>query len=83
MDNTERLEKQIKELNTKVDDLTNQIFSIIGLLQEQNYLTIANNNLAPNDLRIDAFNRAMDIASIPEYKINNAKEEDSLRSSFR
>ena len=79
MDNTEILEKQIKDLNAKVEELKDQLFGIIGLLQEQNYLTIANNTLAPEALRMDAFNRAMNIANIPEYNINNKKEEEEVK----
>ncbi len=85
MNNTEILEDQIKKLNAKVNSLQEQLDSIVGLLQVQNYLQIANNPLATEELRMDAFNRAMNIANIPEYNINNKKEEEaiSLSSSFR
>ena len=81
MNNTEILEDQIKKLNAKVNSLQEQLDSIVGLLQVQNYLQIANNPLATEELRMDAFNRAMNIANIPEYNINNKKEEEAISLS--
>ena len=84
MDNIERLEDQIQKLNAKVDSLQDQLDSALRLVQTQIYLQIANNNLVPEALRYDAFNQAMNMANIPEYRINDEKEEqESLGSVIR